>query len=179
VREGTTSRAQARDAYEVLEVRPDASQVVVNAAFRALAAVHHPDASGGTNRRMAELNAAYALVRTPDLRAAYDRLRERGGATAVVRVQDAAAPSTGGASPSQPKEHGQSHSDAQKKRGVIDFGRYEGWSIGDLARRDPDYLRWLRRHSSGIRFRHEIDAALTAVDQASPGSSQQERRRRR
>jgi curved DNA-binding protein CbpA len=178
VREGTSSRAQARDAYEVLEVRPDASQVVVNAAFRALAAVHHPDASGGTNRRMAELNAAYALVRTPDLRAAYDRLRERGSAAAVVRTPDAASASTRGGSPSQPKEHGQTHGAAQKKRGVIDFGRYEGWSIADLARRDPDYLRWLRRHSSGIRFRNEIDAALTTVDQSPPSAQMQQRRRR-
>ena len=33
-----------RDAYEVLEVRVDASQVVIQAAFRALAALYHPDA---------------------------------------------------------------------------------------------------------------------------------------
>jgi hypothetical protein len=43
---------------------------------------------------------------------------------------------------------------------VLDFGRYAGWSIGQLARFDPDYLRWLCRHSSGIRFRAEIEARL-------------------
>jgi curved DNA-binding protein CbpA len=178
VREGTTSKAPARDAYEVLEVRPDASQTVINAAFRALAAVHHPDASGGTNRRMAELNAAYALVRTPDLRAAYDRLRDRGRGAAAVRTPDAAARPAAGTQSSHSAAHGQTHAATQKKRGVIDFGRYEGWSIADLARRDPDYLRWLRRHSSGIRFRNEIDAVLAAVDQASPSSQTPERRRR-
>ena len=39
---------------------------------------------------------------------------------------------------------------------VIDFGRYEGWQISELARHDPEYLRWLSRHSSGIRFRDAI-----------------------
>ena len=38
----------------------------------------------------------------------------------------------------------------------IDFGRYAGWSIRDLVRQDPEYLRWLSRHSSGVRFRSEI-----------------------
>jgi hypothetical protein len=38
----------------------------------------------------------------------------------------------------------------------LDFGRYAGWSIRALAQKDPDYLRWLARHSSGIRFRSEI-----------------------
>jgi hypothetical protein len=45
-------------------------------------------------------------------------------------------------------------------RSVLDFGRYQGWTIADLARRDPDYLRWLSRHSSGIRFRSAIADAL-------------------
>jgi curved DNA-binding protein CbpA len=168
VRDGTNSRATGRDAYEVLEVRPDASQVVITAAFRALAAVHHPDASGGSSRRMAELNAAYAQVRTADLRQAYDKLRARGvpraGATAAQPAQPAAA-------------HGETHAAATKKKGVLDFGRYEGWSVADLGRRDPDYLRWLRRHSSGIRFRNEIDAILADIEPAA--SSQPEERRRR
>ena len=39
---------------------------------------------------------------------------------------------------------------------VIDFGRYAGWRIADLVRHDPDYLRWLSRHSSGVRFLEAI-----------------------
>jgi hypothetical protein len=42
----------------------------------------------------------------------------------------------------------------------LDFGRYAGWSLHDLARKDPAYLRWLARHSSGLRFRREIARAL-------------------
>ncbi len=43
----------------------------------------------------------------------------------------------------------------------LTFGRYTGWTLRDLARQDPDYLRWLSRHSSGIRYRTEIYQILT------------------
>ena len=38
----------------------------------------------------------------------------------------------------------------------MSFGRYAGWTLRDLARQDPEYLRWLSRHSSGIAYRTEI-----------------------
>jgi hypothetical protein len=46
---------------------------------------------------------------------------------------------------------------------VLAFGRYAGWSLPDLARRDPDYLLWLSRHSSGIRYRTEIYGILRTM----------------
>ena len=30
----------------------------------------------------------------------------------------------------------------------------------DLAKHDPDYLRWLSRHSSGVRYRNLITQLL-------------------
>jgi curved DNA-binding protein CbpA len=146
-----------RDAYEVLEIRSDASHVVVQAAFRALAAVYHPDAANGSTRRMAELNAAYAQVRTPDRRAAYDRIR---------RTTQPAQPQP--VTPPAPKR-------MRTDKGVLDFGRYAGWSIADLAHHNPDYLLWLRRHSSGLRYRQEIDAILAAQQ---PRASTSARRKR-
>jgi hypothetical protein len=38
----------------------------------------------------------------------------------------------------------------------LPFGRYAGWTLRDLARQDPTYLRWLSRHASGLRYRTEI-----------------------
>jgi len=38
----------------------------------------------------------------------------------------------------------------------LQAGRYSGWTLRDLARHDPDYLRWLSRHASGLRYRTEI-----------------------
>jgi hypothetical protein len=43
---------------------------------------------------------------------------------------------------------------------VLDFGRYAGWRIAEVATHDPTYLRWLSRHSSGIRFRSVIEQVL-------------------
>ena len=135
-----------RDAYEVLEVHPRAHQEVIQAAFRVLAAIYHPDrdASGASTRRMAELNAAYARVRTFALRELYDRERKL--------QRQAQAPIQQGYAP-QPAEE-----DPAKR--PLDFGRYEGYTIAQIARTDPDYLRWLSRHSAGARFRPEIDAQL-------------------
>lgn len=45
--------------WEVLGVHQGAHQEAVKAAYRRLAAVHHPDREGGDSNRMAEINEAY------------------------------------------------------------------------------------------------------------------------
>lgn len=42
----------------------------------------------------------------------------------------------------------------------LDFGHYIGMTVEELAVVDPDYLRWLERHPSGIRYRAEIQRVL-------------------
>lgn len=32
---------------------------------------------------------------------------------------------------------------------MLDFGRYEGWSLGELVVHDPEYLEWLERMPIG------------------------------
>jgi hypothetical protein len=43
---------------------------------------------------------------------------------------------------------------------VLDFGRYKGWSIGQIATHDPDFLEWLLRSPSGRQYRAEITTFL-------------------
>ncbi|MEJ7696427.1 MAG: hypothetical protein WKF78_07395 [Candidatus Limnocylindrales bacterium] len=43
---------------------------------------------------------------------------------------------------------------------VLDFGRYEGWSLGELVVHDPEYLEWLERMPIGRRYFDEIEALL-------------------
>src|SRR5574337_1213514 len=62
------------DLYRVLQVHPTAEPEVIQAAFRRLARKYHPDAGSGSDERMAELNAAYAVLGDATRRAAYDRL---------------------------------------------------------------------------------------------------------
>jgi curved DNA-binding protein CbpA len=138
----------AGDAYRVLQVDASAEPVVIQAAYRALARRFHPDGDRPDSDRMAELNRAYALLRDPESRRRYDLKRS------MLHAQPIPVAGSGGRvdawtprrTPTEPA--------------ISDFGRYAGWNIGELARHDPDYLRWLSRHSSGIRFREAIARAL-------------------
>jgi hypothetical protein len=43
---------------------------------------------------------------------------------------------------------------------VMNFGRYDGWSLGEIARSDLEYLEWLDRMPIGRPYRDEIDTIL-------------------
>ena len=135
-------------AYRVLQVDSSAEPIVITAAYRALARRFHPDGEQPDTSRMAVLNHAYAILRDPEARRRYDRHLTVAGAQPVpvgpaARRVDAWVPRRPDDGPM-----------------VVDFGRYAGWTVPDIARHDPDYLRWLARHSSGIRFREAIARAL-------------------
>ncbi len=46
---------------------------------------------------------------------------------------------------------------------VINFGRYSGWSLGEIARHDIEFIEWLDRTPIGRTYREEIDAILRAA----------------
>ena len=46
---------------------------------------------------------------------------------------------------------------------TLDFGHHAGRTIAELAESDPDYLRWLARHPSGVRYRAEINRVLSSA----------------
>lgn len=137
------------DAYKLLMVDPAADPAVIHAAYRVLARRFHPDGTQPDGTRMAALNHAYATLRDPHARRRYDTARaaQRQAPIGPHPVPDPwrrrAGAAAEGAAP-----------------GTLDFGRYAGWRLADLVRHDPDYLRWLSRHSSGIRFREQIAALL-------------------
>jgi molecular chaperone DnaJ len=65
-----------RDPYEVLELNRSATDAEIKAAFRRLAARHHPDRNPGDSSaqaRFSEINAAHQILSDPQKRAAYDR----------------------------------------------------------------------------------------------------------
>ena len=43
---------------------------------------------------------------------------------------------------------------------VLNFGRYAGWSLGEIARYDLEYLEWLDRMAIGRAYRDEVDGLL-------------------
>lgn len=70
-----------RDPYEVLGVGRDASPDEIKAAFRKMAAKHHPDRNPndpGAQDRFKEINSAYQLLSDPKKRAMFDRFGAAG-----------------------------------------------------------------------------------------------------
>jgi molecular chaperone DnaJ len=69
-----------RDHYEVLGVTRNASPEEIKAAFRKLAAQHHPDKNPDDPKaavRFKEINASYQVLSDPQRRAMYDRFGHR------------------------------------------------------------------------------------------------------
>jgi curved DNA-binding protein CbpA len=147
-----------RDPYRILNVHPEADPDVIAAAYRVLARKLHPDTAEGEDasveRRMAELNWAWTLLRDPERRRAHDRELRFGPS-----VQPAA---TGSTAASAPRSHGVPRPDAHHDPGTtrLDFGRYRGLTLRQILQQDAAYLEWLQRHSSGAPHRDAIAQLL-------------------
>ena len=140
------------DLYRTLQVDPRARQEVIRAAYHALARVFHPDqVMTGDTRLMADVNCAYAVLRDPTQRTEYDRVR-----SLPPPVARSANATDANAVPPPPRPDGTKASGT-----VLTQGRYAGWTLEQLAKQDSDYLRWLRRHTSGLRYRSRIDQLLS------------------
>ncbi len=65
-----------KDYYQILSVARDASADDIKKAFRKLARKYHPDVSkeADAEKRMKEVNEAYAMLSDPEKRVAYDQL---------------------------------------------------------------------------------------------------------
>jgi curved DNA-binding protein CbpA len=143
-----------RTHYRVLMVDPSADADIIHTVYRRLAQRYHPDAdpSPAAAARMKEINEAYATLREPGKRAAYnaqlaarrdrrssDRLIRRPGDVPLGRAGVPNGPAAGS---------------------VLDFGRYAGWTLGQIKQRDPDFLEWLLRVPAGRQYRDEINQLL-------------------
>ncbi|HYK96557.1 MAG TPA: J domain-containing protein [Candidatus Dormibacteraeota bacterium] len=179
------------DYYRVLQVDPAANPLVVQAAYRALAQIFHPDVFGDEDE-MKRINAAWEVLGDPRRRREYDieragrhpgtAAREYGSSpssTSSASERPAASASTSGdgslAGATNPPSRTDDH--AGPPRGtpfgpLIRFGRYEGWTLGQIARIDRPWLEWLKRVPAGRGLKDEIDAVLQtrkgpgAVDEA-------------
>jgi len=71
---------QFKDYYDILGVKPDASDAEVKSAYRKLARKYHPDVSkeSGAEDKFKAANEAYEALKDPAKRRAYDQLRAQG-----------------------------------------------------------------------------------------------------
>ena len=100
---------------------------------------------------MIRVNAAFEALRTPERRAAYDLVLERGGSAGAQSGPEPDGTGAAGPPPGRPSGS------------VLGFGRHLGWSIGEIARADPGYLVWLEDHRQGRPYLEEIDRTLRAI----------------
>jgi curved DNA-binding protein CbpA len=149
------------DCYRLLGVDPAADPATIRHAYRALARRFHPDMPGGTEAAMRQLNAAWAVLRDPAARRAYD-LRRAARASAAADRGDAegSRPAADRADAEGPRPAADRGARAPAAPDVLDFGRYAGWSLRELARQDPNYLLWLARTPIGRRYQSEIGRLL-------------------
>jgi curved DNA-binding protein CbpA len=174
------------DAYKVLQVDPEAEQEVIKAAYRRLARMYHPDLAVGDEAaaRMAAINAAWELIGEPASRAAYDALEPAGHGPA-----DPSRPTESTAAPAPPETVSRDWTSGRSTHGggfdasmstaqglgaagpppgnpsgsVLNFGRFNGWSLGEIGRQDLEYIEWLDRTPIGRPYREEIDTILRAA----------------
>lgn len=60
---------------------------------------------------------------------------------------------------------------------VVNFGRYAGWSLGEIARTDVEYIEWLDRAPIGRQYRDEVDQILRKAGRRVSESEEQRDRR--
>ena len=185
----------ALDPYKTLQVDTEADADVIRAAYRRLALKYHPDGgeSPERGRRMAELNAAWEILRDPARRTQYDAgrrsqqaappasgaapagaasaTRTAWGATGQPRAESANPLWTSGrsnvgtgydaATMGRSMEMGSAGPPPGRPSGsVLNFGRFAGWSLGEIARHDIEYLEWLDRAPIGRQYQAELDQLL-------------------
>jgi curved DNA-binding protein CbpA len=147
---GTTDPRHAPDLYALLRVRPTVDDASLTTAYRRLARRYHPDIDPHPRalRRMIAINHAYAVLRDPGRRAAYDRSLRTDAGEGPWHTDGPDVPGSVGVDGAHPD-------------GVrLPLGRYEGWSLTRVARVDRPYLEWLERMPAGRRYRDAITAAL-------------------
>jgi curved DNA-binding protein CbpA len=159
--------SETTDLYRVLQVDPAADLEVVQAAYRVLARRYHPDHSG-SDETMKRLNAAWEVLGDANSRAEYDR--SRGTAPATITSTSTSTSSSSSvihasptAAPRQPAADHAGPPVGQPSGTLLTYGRYEGWTLGQIAMVDPDFLEWLRSVPGGRYLRPEIDAILKEV----------------
>jgi len=60
---------------------------------------------------------------------------------------------------------------------IVTFGRYDGWTLGEIARTDLEYLEWLDRTPIGRTYQAEIDVLLRKHGRRAATPDRENRRR--
>ena len=148
--------------YQVLMVDPGVDDDLLTTVYRRLVQRLQATSDGGVAAmdRLRTIEEAYAVLRDPYRRRRYDAGLGNGAERGALPVA-AGAPAVIPVQPRPPVVVTQRASSTIAVRAaVLDFGRYAGWSLRQIAMRDPDYLEWLRRTPGGRQYQAEIATIL-------------------
>jgi curved DNA-binding protein CbpA len=145
------------DYYRQLGVDRRAEPAAIHSAYRDLAWRFHPDKIGD-DAMMKVINAAWDVLRDAGRRALYDA--ELLPITAPIPAPASFVAKADPVGPPPGRSSGP----------VLDFGRYKGWSLGEVGRVNPDYLEWLRRAPGYRWLQQDVNAALEAMRAKTGGS---------
>jgi hypothetical protein len=129
----------------------------IRAAYVARARLAHPDLVGWKGLDvMRALNEAWAILKDGGRKAAWDEAHRPPGSDPAAgsreaREREAFRPFWTGAMGPPP---------GRGSGSVLHFGIYDGWSLGEIARRDRGYLIWLRDKPEAEPLRQEIARLL-------------------
>jgi uncharacterized protein YecT (DUF1311 family) len=149
--------------YDTLGVSPEAEDVVIEAAYKALIKRHHPDVQGGGDARAKAINDAYRVLRDAAARARYDR--DLFGAAPAGSAAEAPTPPP---SPKPPAHNGTAHA-ATAARGdraswlfiglaaLVIIGALGSLAQGDTSRTVPPAI-------DPAAPAADADAAVSAAD---------------
>ena len=169
--------SDARDPYEVLGIPRTASTKQIRSAYVERARHAHPDIVGRRGlHTMRSLNEAWDKLKDDARRAAW---HASNGTPSIAGSEGAAAPAprAAKAASGRPFWYGAHGPPPGRPSGpVLDFGIFEGWSLGEIARLDRGYLMWLRDRPEGSQLRAEI-ATLVEPSTEQSTSSRPKRRR--
>lgn len=153
------------DPYAVLGVPATASTRQIRAAYVERARRLHPDLVGPRGLDgMRELNEAWEVLKEASRRAAYDL--STGATASAASTSDSPY---GEDDPNRPFWTGAMGPAPGRPSGPkLEFGIYDGWSIGEIARRDRGYLQWLRDKPEVESIRADIDKMISPETDEQP-----------
>lgn len=160
-----------RTYYQILQVDSEASTEVIDAAYRRLARMYHPDVNNAPDAlaRMQELNHAYDVLKHPDKRSAYDaelaRVADHGSLAEKLYGGSRTQTPRQAAPPNRPQTSGTAGRDkpAETPRYIWEY--YAEPSI-------PKYCERCGRSDSSLRlavFPYVVSLLIVTLRQATSG----------
>ena len=156
---------RARTYYQSSMVDPEADPDIISVVHRRLAQRFHPDVDPARKRAPACSRSTRPGTRSRTPRSASGTTPSSPSAATAAETdrfvkRAAPVPEPDPITGRPPWGEAGPPPAGPRKGPVLDFGRYRGWTLDQIARQDRDFLEWLQRHPAGRLYRVELEQLL-------------------